>query len=25
VDDFVDKPVDPDALLAKVRALIKKA
>jgi len=25
VDDFVDKPVDPDALLAKVRALIRKA
>jgi len=25
VDDFVDKPIDPDALLEKVRALIEKA
>ncbi len=25
VDDFVDKPVDPDVLLKKVRALIERA
>ncbi|MFQ6101275.1 MAG: response regulator transcription factor [Anaerolineae bacterium] len=25
VDDFVDKPIDPDVLLEKVRALIKQA
>ncbi|HIE39127.1 MAG TPA: response regulator [Anaerolineales bacterium] len=25
VDDFVDKPVDPDVLLQKVRALIERA
>jgi CheY-like chemotaxis protein len=25
VDDFVDKPIDPEVLLSKVRALIEKA
>ena len=25
VDDFVDKPIDPDVLLEKVRALIEQA
>ena len=25
VDDFVDKPIDPDVLLEKVRALIEKS
>lgn len=25
VDDFVDKPIDPDVLLSKVRALIEKS